>query len=226
MSINTMKPKGLMACIRGAAAVEYLTTVGGALVIGYGLYHFATQAKAKVTTQGNALSGVEETVPGGPGKQDNVLIAGMPSIPGLGGPDTSGMTPEQLRQHMQQTLRNIPQANPNPTGQTISAPDPKNPGGVRIQVDNENSRRQVARDGRGVIVGNEVILPNDRAAAHRATQSLNNMGLMIRPSENATPEFQQGVRDVSVRGIQNAVGTLLGRPTAVRPAPAPPRTSR
>lgn len=45
---TVMNPKGLMACIRGAAAVEYLTTVGGALVVGYGLYHF--------TTQGNALS--------------------------------------------------------------------------------------------------------------------------------------------------------------------------
>lgn len=57
----------LLQCIRGAAAVEYLTTVGGALVIGYGLYHFSGKAKAKITNQGNALENIEATLPKGGG---------------------------------------------------------------------------------------------------------------------------------------------------------------
>jgi len=71
MSDTNTKPKSpkrtLLQCIRGAAATEYLTTVGGALVIGYGLYHFATKAKAKITSQGDALGGIEATLPKGGG---------------------------------------------------------------------------------------------------------------------------------------------------------------
>jgi hypothetical protein len=41
--------------------------VGGDLAIGYGLYHFAGKAKAKVKQQGDAISRIESTLPGGSG---------------------------------------------------------------------------------------------------------------------------------------------------------------
>lgn len=213
------KTKSLVVCTSGAAAVEYLTTVGGALVIGWGLYAFATQAKSKVTAQGNALSQVEDTVPTGSNNagQGRTLLAGVPNIPGLGGVDTSNMTDEEFRQHAHQTLQQL--SPPNPTGTTIGAPDPNNPGGVRVRIENENVRRQTARDTRGVIVGDEVIMRNDRATAQRATQSLNDQGYPIIPSDNATDDFRHGVRDISVNGIGNALGTLLGRP---QPRPIAP----
>jgi len=71
MSEKTKAPKAnrtLLQCIRGAAAVEYLTTVGGALVIAYGLYHFAGKAKEKIRSQGDALGNVESTLPKGGGQ--------------------------------------------------------------------------------------------------------------------------------------------------------------
>jgi len=58
------KRTSLLTCLRGAAAVEYLTTVGGALVISYGLYYFSGKAKQKITAQGDAITNVESTLPG------------------------------------------------------------------------------------------------------------------------------------------------------------------
>jgi|GEM_PF-6252486 len=75
VSIRKEKAR-LLGCIRGAAAVEYLTAVGAALTIGYGLYHFATQGKAKANAQGGALVGLEDTLPSGGGRE--VLVANAP----------------------------------------------------------------------------------------------------------------------------------------------------
>jgi len=199
-----------MTCIRGAAATEYLTTVGGALVIGYGLYHFATTAKAKVSAQGNALAGVEETLPSGTAaaSKAGAIVAGLPDIPG-----TEGLNAERARSsgsdpNFAQRAHDVLSPN-NGTGEQLNAPDPNRVPPVRMRIESADVRRQLAHDTGGVTEGEYVIIPNDRRHGEITTQTLNDQGYYRNVPDNASPEFRQGVRAVGIQTGLDAVRNIV-----------------